>query len=423
MNIHCVRSRLPYSPSTRAVAMACVQVALWLIDSPAEAQSRGQELRRAYQLQVDGHHEEALEILQQADPEQAESRVLVMIAQSEASLGRWDDAFDHLNQALGAENDSWIEARRSVLTRILMEEYSIHIALFWVRGAPNGAEIRVNGRIVGTAPMDHNIRVPANSMVRLEVRADGYRPDLQVLQLTGGEPHNISVNLEADRTNSLPVTIEVTPFDATVRVDGVERTRVRGVLYLDPGPHRLSVEAPGYLMQQRWFTAANGQQTRFQIRLLEASTQSTSETSVVPGTVTETTSASVSSGPPAIASDARSVASTVAWISTGTTLALGLTTGILAWGGAGTANDYSRQCRPAEYSPDCHERWQTAQTELNHRATLVNAFAGLAGVGAAVAIVSFVLIPSSPDARSSSTSASGLRLVLGTNHAGVRFSW
>lgn len=397
----------------------CVVLALLLLASVAHAQDTNSLILHAYHLQRQNNFAEALAEYRQAYEISPEPRLLVMIAQNEAALGRWDAAFDDLNRALGNENDPWITRRQQELTRVLIEEYGAHIALFWVRGSPAGAEVRVNGRLVGSLPMDHNIRTTPDTPVTIEVRAEGYLPEQQTLQFAGGEPHDFNVNL---RPNGSQTSIALDPPDAEVRVDGIRRTGQGNTYHLGPGSHVLVVDASGYRTYRREFVVRENEPTRVRVVLVPTSQPfSTSGRTPLRNMSDQDYTSTVH--PIATSSERGNGVSPWVWVGAGVAVA-GVALATTLWvSGNSIERDYNERCRAGGPPPrDCADAWRQDQSDLNSRATGIYISWGAAAVGAAV--TGIALLTGGPSEESARAVAhSRPRWRAGLTYSALEVSW
>lgn len=134
-------------------------------------------------LREEGRDAEALERFQRAYELTSSGHALAQIALAEQALGRWTDAYDHLTAAL-ASGDPWVEARRSPLEQSLAR-IDEHVGRLELVEGVEGAEVRVNGEVVGTLPLSGPVTVPVGTVV-LEVRAAGHVPMQRTLQIRAG---------------------------------------------------------------------------------------------------------------------------------------------------------------------------------------------------------------------------------------------
>jgi len=199
------------------VAFASAQQRAWAADSPsAEALiRRGVELRKA------GNDQAALREFRKAHELAGTPRSAGQLGLCEQALGDWASAQRHLSQALAATGDAWVRKNRTVLERSLALANN-HTGRVEIFGAPEGAEVIVNGRSVGKLPLGEPVVVNVGA-VDVEVRAPGYRSGSASAQVAAAQMATVVLRLEsadAGRTATAAPPVEppkpvVTPPVAT----------------------------------------------------------------------------------------------------------------------------------------------------------------------------------------------------------------
>jgi len=127
---------------------------------------RGIELRRS------GKDSEALRAFETAEGEDRHSiRLRVHLASTHQALGHWLEADVYLQGVLAEEKDPYVTRHRATLEKAA-EFVGRHIGSVEVTGEPAGAEVRLNGDLLGTLP------VPATRTLvgsyELQVTRSGY---------------------------------------------------------------------------------------------------------------------------------------------------------------------------------------------------------------------------------------------------------
>src|SRR5262249_14834291 len=132
--------------------LAAVAASLLSFATAGEEPAPGWEalVEQGVQARREGRDADALERFQAAYALSQAPRALAQIGLAEQALGRWVDAELHLTAALAADGDSWIDQHRTSLSEAL-RFVGEHLATLDVVGPP-GAEVRVDGRVVGTLP-------------------------------------------------------------------------------------------------------------------------------------------------------------------------------------------------------------------------------------------------------------------------------
>src|SRR3954451_5273481 len=142
-------------------------------------------LKRGVDLRRRGDDAQALVEFQHAYSWYRSARALAQIGFAEMALGRWRDAEEHLGQALADADDVWVRRNRATI-----EQSRAMVAgprgTLEVLGSPEGAELRVDGRLVGRLPLTRPIRVAAGN-IGVELRAAGYLPSSRPVTITAGQ--------------------------------------------------------------------------------------------------------------------------------------------------------------------------------------------------------------------------------------------
>lgn len=186
---------------TRLSAIAALL--LTLASSPTWAQtSLNAQISRGVALRRQGRDAAALEVFQSAWRSSRAPRALAQVALAEQALGRWVAAEAHLVEALAAGRDPWVRSRLPILQSALAE-IRRHVGRLEVVGEPSGAEVVIDGAVVGRLPLSSMLRVPTGSLT-FTVRSDGYFPVTRTVQVDSRYPLREPVRLA-------PVTARVAP--------------------------------------------------------------------------------------------------------------------------------------------------------------------------------------------------------------------
>lgn len=147
---------------------------LLLVNGQAHAEPGDVEglVREGVALRKAGKDREALDMFRRAASVQRTPRVVGQIGLAELALGLWVEADSDLRESLAAPRDAWIQKNRPNLEQAV-KAIGRHIGTLSVWGTPQGAEILINGHIVGTLPTSAPIRVLVGAS-NLVVRAKGY---------------------------------------------------------------------------------------------------------------------------------------------------------------------------------------------------------------------------------------------------------
>lgn len=110
-----------------------------------------------------------------------------------------------------------------------------------VNSIPRGANVMVNGRYRGQSPLTLDLAPDVDYKIGLSKA--GYGTTTRQIRLKSAASESITVDLSA-RTGT--VTVNVSPADATVYVDGRARGTGSTTLQLSSEPHRVEVKKSGY---------------------------------------------------------------------------------------------------------------------------------------------------------------------------------
>lgn len=122
-------------------------------------------------LREQGHDEEAVVVFRQAREAEDSPRVRTQLGLALLASGEFVEAFELLSQAL-REPDAWVEARHDAIEASFLSA-SQHVGLLEITGGEPGAEVSVNGRVVGAFPLSHAIHTLVGRAV-VEVALEGY---------------------------------------------------------------------------------------------------------------------------------------------------------------------------------------------------------------------------------------------------------
>jgi hypothetical protein len=160
---------------------------------PAKAEAL---IRQANDMRRHGHDERALPLFRQAYEIARSSRTAGQLGLVEMALGYWVAASGHLDEALADSHNPWVERNRATLDNASRTALS-HVGELRVEGKPDGAEVLVNGAVVGTLPFANALRL-SEGRVNLEVRAPGRQSMTTSLTLAGRATERVQVSLERD---------------------------------------------------------------------------------------------------------------------------------------------------------------------------------------------------------------------------------
>jgi hypothetical protein len=165
----------------------------------------GIELRKAHD------DEGAAREFQKAYDQVHTPRAAGQLGLAEQALGRWEDAERHVGEALHAAGDAWVVKNRAILDEALGAIQGHRIEVI---GDPEGADVSVNGRVVGKLPLKEVVRVSAGE-VEVELHASGYVPMQRTLTIVAGQYQRLVFHL----TKEAPASAEEIPSVTKVAGD------------------------------------------------------------------------------------------------------------------------------------------------------------------------------------------------------------
>jgi len=153
---------------------------------------------KGLELREKGRDEEALALFKKAYAKTPSPRARAQVALAEQALGMWVAAEADLVAALSSESDAWIAKNKAALEGAL-GVIRRHVGGIEVRGA-DGAEVRIDGVVAGTAQAGNALRVEAGKRT-LEVRQKGFQSTTRAIEIPPGGVARETVTLVAVSTN------------------------------------------------------------------------------------------------------------------------------------------------------------------------------------------------------------------------------
>jgi hypothetical protein len=163
------------------------------------ATARGEDpdalVRQGVELRRQGREQEALEVFQRAAAIKKTPRVMEQVAFAEQALGQWVKAERDLKVALEAKGDPWIAKNRATIDEA-MNAIAGHLGSLEVWGTPAGADVLVDGEVVGKLPSSGAIRLPRGD-VSVTVRQAGSAEVTRTIQIGRGALTRENIDLHA----------------------------------------------------------------------------------------------------------------------------------------------------------------------------------------------------------------------------------
>lgn len=162
----------------------------------AGSDSEDELIARGVKLRKEGDDQAARDLFRQAYERSRSPRAAGQLGLAEQALGRWEDAEVHLREALRSPGDPWVKKNYDLLSHDI-HVVKNHVARIEILGQPDGAEVVVNGRVVGKLPLSGPVSASAGE-VDIEARAPGYHREVRKLSVVGGQYQQIVVRLQKD---------------------------------------------------------------------------------------------------------------------------------------------------------------------------------------------------------------------------------
>jgi hypothetical protein len=209
-----------------SVSFSCL---VQLVAAPAGAAepAKIEELiRQGVELRRVKENHRALPLFQQAYDLAPSPRTAAQLGLVEMALGYSLEAERHLSESLSATHDVWVKENRPVLEKSLAR-VKANIGEVVLDGGPSGAEVRVNGRIVGKLPLEVPVRL-GEGPATVELRAAGYVTANRPLVVKAGERQLVRIDLDPEGRGSAPATLPVPSAVAVPLAGPATATRLDG---------------------------------------------------------------------------------------------------------------------------------------------------------------------------------------------------
>jgi hypothetical protein len=233
------------------VTLAVVALILAGGAGPSHAESgealykRGLEFRRA------GKDADALEVFKQLNDLEKSPRSVAQMGLAEQALGLWVEAEGHLTEALKADDNPWIRKNRHALEGALVE-INKRLGHVDVWGEPAGAEVLIDGKVVGTLPLAAPVPVVVGN-IPIAVRAPGYLERSTVVSVGPNESARERFVLQRAELSSPAVAAAESPRPATAPTSDSAPPSVTVVV--SPGGEASAPDRPGTLRAAAKWTA------------------------------------------------------------------------------------------------------------------------------------------------------------------------
>jgi hypothetical protein len=224
--------------STRALAQGKPALGA---PTAADVRDASHESEVAGRLFAQGVYEAALPHFQKAYALARKPADLQKVAESFKALGRTGDAYDAyfklvVEHANGMGRTAFASAKKA------LAELETTTGTLEVHAAPDGALVRVGGRVVGVTPLAATVRLPAGS-AQVEIEKEGFEPFVGRATIDPAHAAKVDAQLVARAlTGHLAVT-ESHAGSAHLLLDGKDAGPLPWEGDLDPGVHELALQS------------------------------------------------------------------------------------------------------------------------------------------------------------------------------------
>jgi tetratricopeptide (TPR) repeat protein len=157
-------------------------------------------VRKGVELRKQRKHLEAYDYFKRAFELSPTPRPMAQLGLVEYQLGRWVEAEIHLEEAAKSQSDPFIRQNRATIGEAL-EVVRSHIAFIAIRGTPPGAEVSVNGRVVGKLPLPGLVKA-SDGYAEVRFSAPGYVSAKRTLSLQPQLTQELFISLENQETGA-----------------------------------------------------------------------------------------------------------------------------------------------------------------------------------------------------------------------------
>jgi hypothetical protein len=217
-----------------------------------------EHFQRGYEAAQTGELELAIQEFELAYAQSPHFSVLYNLGQAYVSAGRAVEAVDTLQRYLELAGAGITEQRRGQV-QALIRYHSHRIGALELDVQPAGAELSLDGKRLGSAPLPKPVRVVAG-LHGLAASAPGYATSLTSIRISGQKVERVRLELTPLQGQSeLRVLCGVPDVELTLDGRAVGRTPFRKALALDAGAHEVTFRRAGYVASPRRIVVPAGQ--------------------------------------------------------------------------------------------------------------------------------------------------------------------
>jgi hypothetical protein len=209
-----------------------------------------------------GDYDEALAAFRESHGLDPRPVVLFNLGIALRALSRYADAISTFDRYLREEGLS--RRQRADAARELRSLRRL-VAPLEIQVHPPGANIRIDGRVVGTSPLGNSVALSPGDHL-LEVQRDGYATERRQITLVAAQPASVVVRLE-ERRDPAYVRITSDPDGALGTLDGWMPLETPWEGDVPPGEHSVQLHESGYSESDVAFTLSPGQERDIHVDL------------------------------------------------------------------------------------------------------------------------------------------------------------
>lgn len=258
----------------RTLAARCVLASLLVATVVQGATfARAQEddaralFRRGAEAYADERYPEALEAFEASYRAREVPVVLFNLAQTLRALDRPAEAIEAYRRYL--RTDAELDEQRRAAVDAVIAELAPRVSFVRLEVFPDGAEVRVDGRVLGSAPFDDRVAIDPGER-RFEANADGHVAAARTVTLEVGERATVRLALREEAPSGT-LRLRANVAGASVAVDeeprGVTLDTEPLELRLSIGRHELTVEADGHRTHSERFELARDEVRELDVTL------------------------------------------------------------------------------------------------------------------------------------------------------------
>lgn len=148
-------------------------------------------LERGADLRERGRNEQALDAFVHANAIESTPRSIAQIGLTHGVLAHWVPAFEHLHQALAADQDPWIRSRWRALEAAMLDVRA-HLGFLHFSGTRTGVHVVIGTRDLGPLPIEAPVAAEPG-VVEVEVRVGDQVQYAQRVILEAGETAEVVI--------------------------------------------------------------------------------------------------------------------------------------------------------------------------------------------------------------------------------------